>query len=93
MGIHAFFRLARTAPKFFFTVNLLNRRSDLLVTRIIVLRDAIRQARIRAPFHINGWVALPNHMHRLWTPAFERVKKLAERAELSGQPVVIPGCP
>jgi hypothetical protein len=35
---------------FFLTVDLLNRRSDLLVTRIIVLRDAIRQARIPAPF-------------------------------------------
>jgi putative transposase len=52
---------------FFFTVNLLNRRSDLLVTRIIVLRGAIRQARFRAPFHIDGWVVLPNHMRCLWT--------------------------
>ncbi len=37
------------------------------MTRIIVLRDAIRQARIRTPFHIDGWVVLPNHIHCLWT--------------------------
>jgi hypothetical protein len=35
---------------FFFTANLLDRRSDLLATQIDALRDAIRQARARAPF-------------------------------------------
>ena len=39
---------------FFFTVNLLDRRSDLLVTQIDVLRDAVRQVRGRAPFHIDA---------------------------------------
>ena len=37
------------------------------MTHITVLRNAIGQARIRAPFHIDGWVVLPNHMHCLWT--------------------------
>ena len=40
------------------------------MTRIIVLRAAIRQARIRAPFRIDSWVVLPNHTHCLWTAAF-----------------------
>jgi REP element-mobilizing transposase RayT len=54
---------------FFFTANLLDRRSDLLVTQIDALRDAVRQVRARAPFHIDAWVVLPDHMHCLWTPA------------------------
>jgi putative transposase len=52
---------------FFFTVNLLDRRSNLLVARIDALRDAVRQERTRAPFHIDAWVVLPDHMHCLWT--------------------------
>ena len=54
---------------FFFTANLLDRRSDLLVTQIDALRDAVRQVRARAPFHIDAWVVLPDHLHCLWTPA------------------------
>jgi len=52
---------------FFFTVNLLDRRSHLLVAKIDALRNAVRQARLRAPFHIDAWVVLPDHMHCLWT--------------------------
>ncbi len=52
---------------FFFTVNLLDRRSDLLVLQIDRLRDAVRRVRRRAPFHIDAWVVLPDHMHCLWT--------------------------
>ena len=50
---------------YFFTVNLRDRRSDLLVTQIDALRDAVRQVRVRAPFHIDAWVVLPDHMHCL----------------------------
>jgi putative transposase len=52
---------------FFFTVNLLDRRSNLLVARMDAVRDAVRQVRARAPFHIDAWVVLPDHMHCLWT--------------------------
>ena len=51
----------------FFTVNLRDRRSDLLVTRIDALRDAVRATRALRPFHIDAWVVLPDHMHCLWT--------------------------
>ena len=51
----------------FFTVNLLDRRSDLLTAEIGALRDAIRQTRRTRPFHINAWVVLPDHLHCLWT--------------------------
>jgi putative transposase len=52
---------------FFFTVNLLDRRSDLLVAQIDILRDTVRRVRARAPFHIDAWVVLPDHLHCLWT--------------------------
>jgi len=38
----------------FFTVNLLDRRSDLLVTQIELLRAAVRRVRARAPFRIDA---------------------------------------
>ena len=52
---------------YFFTVNLLDRRSDLLVLQIDALRDAVRKVRSRSPFRIDAWVVLPEHMHCLWT--------------------------
>lgn len=52
---------------YFFTVNLLDRRADLLVAHIDALRAAVRAALHRRPFHIDAWVVLPDHMHCLWT--------------------------
>jgi hypothetical protein len=52
---------------FFFTVNLRDRRSCLLVMQIDVLRQAVRQVRAGAHFRVDAWVVLPGHMHCLWT--------------------------
>lgn len=52
---------------YFFTVNLLDRRDGLLVTHIDALRNAVRGVQARAPFHIDAWVVLPDHMHCIWT--------------------------
>ncbi|MEQ1600582.1 MAG: transposase [Methylophilaceae bacterium] len=52
---------------YFFTVNLLERRSRLLVEEIDKLREAVRMVRRKQPFHIDGWVVLPEHMHCVWT--------------------------
>ncbi len=52
---------------YFFIVALLDRHSDLLVTHIDSLREAVRRVRRRTPFHIDAWVVLPDHMHCLWT--------------------------
>ena len=52
---------------YFFTANLLDRRSGLLVTHIAALRSAVQGTRTRAPFHIDAWVVLPDHMHCVWT--------------------------
>ena len=52
---------------YFFTVNLLDRRSDRLVTQIGTLRASIARVRQLMPFHIDAWVVLPDHMHAIWT--------------------------
>ena len=52
---------------YFFTVNLLDRRSSLLVDQVGLLREVVRAVRARAPFHIDAWVVLPEHLHCLWT--------------------------
>jgi len=52
---------------YFFTVNLRDRRSGLLVTQIDTLRETVRRVRRELPFYIDGWVVLPDHMHCLWT--------------------------
>ena len=62
------YRRARVpGATWFFTVNLRDRRSDLLVREIELLRETVRAARVRHPFHIDAWVVLPEHMHCLWT--------------------------
>src|SRR5436309_2300847 len=51
----------------FFTVNLLDRRSTLLTDQIEDLREATRRTRERYPFRINAFVVLPDHVHAIWT--------------------------
>jgi putative transposase len=51
----------------FFTVNLLDRRSTLLVEEIQALREAVRVTRNRYPFHIDAIVIMPDHLHAVWT--------------------------
>jgi len=53
---------------YFFTINLLERPSDLLVRRIDALRQAVRRTRRERPFAIDAWVVLPDHMHCIITP-------------------------
>ena len=49
---------------YFFTVNLLERRDNNLLTRHInTLRDVVHSVRSRHPFIIHGWVVLPEHLH------------------------------
>ncbi|RUM94202.1 MAG: transposase [Thiothrix sp.] len=52
---------------YFFTVNLLDRKSALLVDQIDLLRESVRIVKQRYPFHIDAWVVLPEHMHCIWT--------------------------
>ena len=53
---------------YFFTANLLDRKSDLACHPCRrPLRGAVRTVRTRAPFHIDAWVVLPELMHCIWT--------------------------
>jgi putative transposase len=52
---------------YFFTVNLSDRGSHLLVREIEALRRAVRVALGHHPFHIDAWVVLPDHLHCVWT--------------------------
>ncbi len=51
---------------YFFTVNLADRRSDLLVRHIDELRAAIKAAKNARPFEILAMVVLPEHLHAIW---------------------------
>ncbi len=46
---------------YFFTVNLLERKSRLLIDQVDVFREAARQVRARHPFHIDAWGVLPDY--------------------------------
>lgn len=52
---------------FFFTVRLLERGSTLLTDHFSAFGEAMRQARIKRPFHVDAWVVLPDHAHAIWT--------------------------
>lgn len=41
--------------------------SRLLTEHISALGEAIRQAWVRRPFHIDAWVVLRSHAHSIWT--------------------------
>jgi putative transposase len=46
---------------YFFTVNLLERKQDLLVRHVDDLRDAVRAVKQKRPFHIDAWVVLSSN--------------------------------
>ncbi|MEX2671405.1 MAG: transposase [Phycisphaeraceae bacterium] len=52
---------------YFFTVNLMNRSSRLLVEHVGLLREAFGTVRRAHPFHIDAIVILPEHLHAVWT--------------------------
>jgi putative transposase len=52
---------------YFFTVILRNRKATTLTDNIHLLRQAFRKELTKRPFVINSIVALPEHLHILWT--------------------------
>ena len=49
---------------YFFTVNLLQRNgNDLLTQHIDLLREVVRSVRQRHPFVVHAWAVLPDHLH------------------------------
>lgn len=82
----------------FFTVNLLDRRSDLLTANIGVLRVSVARVRHLMPFHIDAWVVLPDHMHAVWTlpegdtdfsRRWQAIKMAFSKAIAPGEPLSI----
>ena len=51
---------------YFFTVNLAERRSNLLVRHIEDLRAAMKTVKEAHPFAILAMVVLPEHLHAIW---------------------------
>ncbi|MFW2177986.1 MULTISPECIES: REP-associated tyrosine transposase [unclassified Moraxella] len=60
-------RFYQHGATYFFTINLADRRSDLLVQNIDLLRTAFKTVKDNHPFHIDAIVVLPDHIHTLWT--------------------------
>ncbi|MCP5159310.1 MAG: transposase [Gammaproteobacteria bacterium] len=61
------YRRARIAgATYFFTVNLADRQSSLLVEYIDALRETLRHVRREHPFGIDAMVILPEHLHAIW---------------------------
>src|SRR5262249_8483388 len=52
---------------YFFTVNLVDRRSRLIIENIGLLHSAFRYTRKRHPFTIDAIVVLPDHLHTIWS--------------------------
>jgi putative transposase len=52
---------------YFFTVALLERKRDLLVAEIELLRESVRRVKRLYPFEIVAWVVLPDHLHCIWS--------------------------
>ena len=65
-GVPNYRRYAVPGGTFFFTVNLADRSSRLLVERIDLFRAAYRETRARHPFATQALCVLPNHLHAVW---------------------------
>jgi putative transposase len=62
------YRRTRTqGGTYFFTVNLADRTSNLLVDHVDGLRAVVARVRNDHPFAIDAWVVLPDHLHAVWT--------------------------
>lgn len=59
-------RLYAPGGSYFFTVNLHDRRSDLLVREIAALKASWRDVADARPFETVAAVVLPDHLHALW---------------------------
>ncbi len=60
-------RIRTPGTTYFFTVNLADRSSDLLLAQISALRKAYQKTCTERPFVCNAFVVLPDHLHAIWT--------------------------
>ena len=59
-------RSSEAGGTWFFTVNLLDRTSDLLIRHVDILREVTREVRLAHPFEIVAIAVLPEHLHAIW---------------------------
>jgi len=52
---------------YFFTATLKNRRSQLLLKHVDLLRQSFYQMKKERNLHVNAIVILPDHIHTVWT--------------------------
>ena len=62
-----YIRRRTPGARYFFTVRLHDRHSDLLIREIAQLRTAMRATKNRHPFGIDAITVLPATMHMIWT--------------------------
>ena len=60
-------RYYQQGASYFFTINLADRSSNLLIEKIEILRYAFKIVKQKHPFHIDAIVILPDHLHILCT--------------------------
>jgi putative transposase len=59
-------RADKTGGTYFFTVDLADRRSELLVRQLQDLREGTNAVKHAYPFVIEAMVVLPEHLHAIW---------------------------
>jgi putative transposase len=59
-------RSSTAGGTYFFTVNLAQRKSDVLVRNIDVLRAVLGHVKSAHPFAVVAMVMLPEHLHAIW---------------------------
>ena len=59
-------RATAAGGTYFFTVNLAERRSDVLVRYVDGLRTVLKKVKEKHPFSILAMVILPEHLHAIW---------------------------
>ena len=60
-------RLKVAGGCYFFTINLAESNSHLLITHVDLFRESVRLVKQRHPFFIDAMVIMPNHLHAVWT--------------------------
>lgn len=62
-----YIRDRNSGATYFFTINLHDRQSNLLITQVNELRQAYQKVQQKMPFTTDAIVILPDHIHALWT--------------------------
>ncbi|HUE93801.1 REP-associated tyrosine transposase [Pseudomonas sp.] len=58
-------RIYRPGGTYFFTLTLADRRQDWLISHIAALKQSVHAEQQRAPFSLQAWVVMPEHLHLL----------------------------